>query len=105
MVVSKNHATNTHSSLTHMLTAANSINILWLFPQYFVITVGEIILRATGLEFSCSQAPESMKSVLQAAWLMTLAFGSIIEAKAFNDQALEFFMFACLMLVDMGILT
>ena len=49
-----------------------------------------------------------MKSVLQAAWLLTVAFGSIsvitvAEAKAFNDQAFEFFMFACLMLVDIGI--
>ena len=46
-----------------------------------------------------------MKSVLQAAWLLTVAFGNIIviivaEAKAFEDQASEFFMFAGLMLVD-----
>ena len=62
----------------------------------------------TGLEFSYSQAPESMKSVLQACWLLTVAFGNIIviivaEAKAFNDQASEFFMFAVLMIVDMFI--
>ena len=52
------------------------------------------------------QAPESMKSVLQAAWLLTVAFGNIIviivaEAKAFDDQASEFFMLAVLMIVDM----
>ena len=52
-----------------------------------------------------SQAPESMKSVLQACWLLTVAFGNIIviivaEAKAFN-QAGEFFMFAILMILDM----
>ena len=46
-----------------------------------------------------------MKSVLQAAWLLTVAFGNIIviivaEAKSLN-QANEFFMFACLMIVDM----
>ena len=46
-----------------------------------------------------------MKSVLQAAWLLTVAFGNIIviivaEAKAFEEQASEFFMFAGLMLVD-----
>ena len=39
-----------------------------------------------GLEFSYSQAPSSMKSV-------------VVEAKAFNDQASEFF-FAALMLLD-----
>ena len=57
-----------------------------------------------GLEFSYSQAPSSMKSVLQAYWLLTVAFGNIIvivvaEAKAFNDQASEFF-FAALMLLN-----
>eukprot|EP00092_Neocalanus_flemingeri_P007656 GFUD01008266.1.p1 GENE.GFUD01008266.1~~GFUD01008266.1.p1 ORF type:complete len:713 (-),score=214.65 GFUD01008266.1:317-2455(-) len=108
LIVARDPETNIHRSLTHTLTTPNSIHILWLFPQYFVITVGEIMFSVTGLEFSYSQAPESMKSVLQAAWLLTVAFGNIIviivaEAKAFNDQASEFFMFACLMLVDMGI--
>ena len=47
-----------------------------------------------------------MKSVLQAAWLLTVAFGNIIviivaEAKDSSlDQAEEFFMFAGLMLAD-----
>merc|ERR1711874_416212 len=53
----------------------------------------------TGLEFSFSQAPDSMKSVLQAAWLLTTAFGNVIviliaESKAFDDRASEFLMFA-----------
>ena len=57
-----------------------------------------------GLEFSYSQAPSSMKSVLQTFWLLTVAFGNIsvivvVEAKAFNYQASEFF-FAALMLLD-----
>ena len=55
-----------------------------------------------GLEFSYSQAPSSMKSVLQAFWLLTVAFGNIsvivvVEAKAFNYQASEFFLFSGLM--------
>jgi len=108
LIVAKDPQTNIHRSLVHTLTPPNSIHILWLFPQYFVITVGEIMFSVTGLEFSYSQAPDSMKSVLQAAWLLTVAFGNIIviivaEAKAFDSRASEFFMFACLMLVDMGI--
>merc|ERR1719315_585073 len=108
LIVAKDPQTNIHRSLVHTLTPPNRIHILWLFPQYFVITVGEIMFSVTGLEFSYSQAPDSMKSVLQAAWLLTTAFGNIIvifvaEAKAFDDRASEFFMFACLMLVDMAI--
>merc|ERR1712192_300439 len=48
---------------------------------------------------------DSMKSVVQAAWLLAVAFGNIIviivaSAKAL-DQASEFFMFAVLMILDM----
>ena len=61
----------------------------------------------TGIEFAYSQAPNSMKSVVQAFWLLTTAFGNVIvifvaEAGTFEDRSSEFFMFACLMLVDMA---
>ena len=46
--------------------------------RYVVITAGEILFSITGLEFAYSQAPQSMKAILQAAWLMTTAFGSLI---------------------------
>lgn len=82
--------------------------MLWLIPQYVVITAAEITFSITGLEFSYSQAPNSMKSVLQACWLLTVAFGNLIvamvaESRLFNSQATEFFLFAALMLLDMGI--
>jgi len=108
LIVARNPETNIHRPLTHTLTEPNTIHIFWILPQIFVITVGEIMFSVTGLEFAYSQAPDTMKSVLQAAWLLTTAFGNIIviivaEAKAFDDRASEFFMFACLMLVDMCI--
>jgi hypothetical protein len=108
LVVAKNPETNILGLTTFVLTDPNSIHILWLIPQYFVITASEIMISVTGLEFSYSQAPDSMKSVVQAAWLLTVAFGNIIviivaSAKAL-DQASEFFMFAILMLLDMFLL-
>merc|ERR1712200_353122 len=45
--------------------------------------MGVIMFTITGLEFSYSQAPESMKSVLQACWLLTVAFGNIIDMIVF----------------------
>ncbi|XP_073830927.1 peptide transporter family 1 isoform X1 [Musca autumnalis] len=85
---------------------ANSMSILWLIPQYVVMTLGEVMFSVTGLEFSYSQAPVTMKSVLQACWLLTVAFGNVIvvivaEAKMFKSQANEFFLFAGLMFADM----
>ena len=39
--------------------------MLWQIPQYFLLTLGEILISVTGLEFSYSQSPLFMKSVLQ----------------------------------------
>ncbi|XP_043278431.1 peptide transporter family 1 isoform X2 [Venturia canescens] len=84
----------------------NSIHILWLIPQYIIITMGEVMFSVTGLEFAFTQAPATMKSLLQAGWLLTVAFGNLIvvivaEVKFFNEQSSEFFLFAALMTVDM----
>ncbi|XP_031639199.1 solute carrier family 15 member 2-like, partial [Contarinia nasturtii] len=40
-----------------------SVNILWQMPQYTVFTLAEAMVSVTGLSYSYSQAPESMKSV------------------------------------------
>merc|ERR1719509_391783 len=66
------------------------------------------MISVTGLEFSYSQAPDSMKSVVQAAWLLAVAGGNIIviivaSAKLLG-QASEFFMFGVLMILDMFLL-
>lgn len=69
----------------------NSIHMLWLIPQYVVITMAEIMFSVTGLEFAFTQAPTTMKSLLQAVWLLTVAFGNLIvvviaEAHFFDRQ-------------------
>ena len=42
------------------------------------------MLSITGLEFAYSQAPESMKSVCSAAWLLTVAAGNLV-VMIFNE--------------------
>lgn len=91
-----------------VVTEPNSVNMLWLVPQYVVMTLGEVMYSITGLEFSFTQAPESMKSVLQGCWQLTVAVGNLIvvivaEAKIFEAQKWEFVLFACLMFADMAI--
>uniref|UniRef100_A0A182IYZ6 Oligopeptide transporter 1 n=1 Tax=Anopheles atroparvus TaxID=41427 RepID=A0A182IYZ6_ANOAO len=91
-----------------IVTEPNSINMLWLIPQYVVMTLGEVMYSITGLEFSFTQAPDSMKSVLQGCWQLTVAVGNLIvvivaEAKIFDAQKWEFVLFAGLMFIDMGL--
>ena len=59
MVVTKDKA-GIYKMNDFLLTQENSIHMLWLLPQYFVITVGEIMLSITGLEFSYSQVSRQL---------------------------------------------
>lgn len=72
------------------------------------MTLGEVMFSVTGLQFSYTQAPESMKSVLQGCWQLTVAFGNLIiiiiaELKLFDSQKYEFTLFAVLMFLDMAV--
>lgn len=89
----------------HTITAPPSVHVLWQIPQYVIVTAGEIMFSVTGLEFSFTQAPSSMKSVLQAFWLLTVTFGNIFvviiaKIKVFDTQSGEFFLFAGLMALN-----
>jgi solute carrier family 15 (oligopeptide transporter), member 1 len=75
-------------------------NIFFSYPQ--------VMYSVTGLQFSYTQAPESMRSVLQGCWQLTVGVGNlivtiIVGAKFFNSQTYEFALFAGLMFVDMGL--
>lgn len=64
------------------------------------------MFSATGYAFSYEQAPDQMKSVVQALWQLTDAFGNLIllsiaELATFNSQAHEFFLFSSLMFIGM----
>ena len=82
----------------------NTVSVLWLIPQYVVITISEVLNSVTGLEFAYSQAPASMKSTVQSFWLLTTCIGNIIviflvSVKIGNTQAGEYFILAIIMLV------
>ncbi|CAB3368271.1 Hypothetical predicted protein [Cloeon dipterum] len=91
-----------------IITPENRISLLWQLPQYIVITTAEILFSVTGLEFSFTQAPVSMKSVIMAGWLIAVTVGNIIvifvaEAQIFEEQMWEYVLFAGIMLAAMAI--
>jgi POT family proton-dependent oligopeptide transporter len=49
---------------------------------YIVLTLGEAMVSITGLEFSYTQAPNSMKSSIMALWLLAVAAGNFLAAQA-----------------------
>ncbi|XP_031955980.1 solute carrier family 15 member 1 [Corvus moneduloides] len=103
--ISVNDCTGSHLNVTYFEDIApNTVHMAWQIPQYFLLTCGEVVFSVTGLEFSYSQAPSNMKSVLQAGWLLTVAVGNIIVlivagASKLDKQWAEYVLFAALLLV------
>ena len=82
---------------------ANSISVMWQVGPYFIITLAEVMVSITGLEFAYSQAPRAMKSTIMGFWLLSVALGNKLVAvlSTFEDLALVnfFWLFAGLMAV------
>jgi len=56
-------------------------SINWQLLAYAVLTLGEAMVSITGLEFSYTQAPNSMKSSVMALWLLFIATGEFFVGK------------------------
>jgi POT family proton-dependent oligopeptide transporter len=55
-----------------------TVSILWQIVPYVIITISEVLISITGLEFAYSQAPKSMKSTIMGFWLFTIAIGNVL---------------------------
>lgn len=55
-------------------------SIGWQFIPYLLITVAEIMVSITGLEFAYTQAPRSMKSTIMSFWFLTVFAGNVLTA-------------------------
>lgn len=85
-----------------------TLSVLWQIPQIVAIAAAEVMFSVTIISFSFEQAPKSMKSVVQACFLLTIAIGNAILAitssiRLFQYQSYDFIFYEVLMLVDMMI--
>jgi len=49
----------------------------WQIIPYLFLTMGEVLVSATGLEFAYSQAPLSMKGVIMSFWYLAVTVGGL----------------------------
>jgi POT family proton-dependent oligopeptide transporter len=92
------------------------VSIAWQSLPYLLLTMAEVLVSATALEFAYSQAPMAMKGVIMAFWYLTSTFGGLwvlltnasvrhpsviawIETQGWSENAFLMFFFAGFALV------
>ena len=62
------------------LDAGETVNISWQIGCYVIMTAAEILVSITALEFSYTQAPKKMKSLVMGAYFMSVSIGNLFTA-------------------------
>src|SRR5436190_14074307 len=77
-----------------VLNSGNAFSITWQVLPYALLTLGEVLVSATGLEFAYSQAPLAMKGVIMAFWSLSVTIGNlwvlVVNAGVKNDSVISF---------------
>lgn len=82
------------------------VSMFLQLPQIISISVGEIFVSITGLEFAYANAPATMKSIAGSLFLLTTALGDIVGAAMYTflgpriPSTVLFFIFAVLMVCN-----
>jgi proton-dependent oligopeptide transporter, POT family len=68
--------------IQHRLDAggAGSVHVGWQLLPYVLITLAEVMVSITGLEFAYTQAPRRMKSIIMGFWLLAVTLGNKLVA-------------------------
>jgi len=90
-------------------------NVGWQLPAYILLTAGEVMVSITGLEFSYTQAPKTMKSLVMGIWLLAVWLGNefdtllnflfpILQRVGLNLEGAAYFRFFTFLMLAAAIL-
>ena len=80
-------------------------SIGWQIFAYAILTASEVLVSITCLEFSYTQAPNTMKSLIMGCFMLSIAFGNTFTMIVnnfitnINDGASFFYFFAIVMFI------
>jgi POT family proton-dependent oligopeptide transporter len=77
-----------------IMDGGTPLSVFWQILPYVFLTLGEVLVSTTGLEFAYSQAPLPMKSVIMSFWNLTVTMGNLwvllaqttVQNKAVTDE-------------------
>ena len=63
-----------------MIQSGQTPTIAWQLFAYCVLTAAEVMIYQTGMEFSYTQSPNNMKSMIMSFYLLSIALGNQVTA-------------------------
>ncbi len=90
-----------------VLDSGTQLSILWQGIPYIVLTVAEILVSTTGLEYAYTAAGEKQKSTVSSFWSLTIALGNVLViciTSVISGATTEAFILYALMSVLIGLL-
>jgi len=60
------------------IDAGAHLSILWQTVPYVVLTIAEVLVSTTGLEFAFREAAPEMKSIINGFWNLTVTMGNLM---------------------------
>ncbi len=66
------------AGLQFLLDAGHQLSILWQCVPYFLLTLSEILVSTTGLEYAYTAAGKHLKSIVSGFWFLTSTLGNFL---------------------------
>jgi POT family proton-dependent oligopeptide transporter len=66
------------AALQARIDAGAHLSILWQTVPYIVLTIAEVLVSTTGLEFAFREAAPQMKSIINGFWNLTITMGNLM---------------------------
>lgn len=84
-------------SIQLMMDGGSALSIFWQILPYALLTFGEVLVSATGLEFAYSQAPKAMKGTIMSFWTLSVTVGNLwvllanvsVKSSAVTEQIVQ----------------
>ena len=81
---------------------SNNINMLWIIPQFLLITISEIMVSITCVGLPYTQTPKSIKAISYAVYFISVSIGNLIiifvaETRLTDSRVNEYLLFVVLL--------
>jgi len=64
--------------LQQQIDAGQTPSVWWQILAYLLITIAEVMVSITGLQYAYTHAPPSLKSLMNALWFLTVSIGNLL---------------------------